>query len=873
MNRKLKISEAVALVLAGLPLPVFAQSGDATTDAAATNGDELSEITVTGYRASLRDAIEVKKATVGIVEAISSKDIGVLPDVTIAETLARLPGINTVRDRGNDSQAAIRGLGPRMVLGLINGREMASSEPDRNVRWEVFPSEIVSGAEVYKSSQADLDSGGISGTVDIQTIRPLDYKGPALYFRAGPAYYEGGGNLPDYDQTGYRASGAYVTEFTPNVGFVISASLQKQRNGYESIGGGGWNNLAPGAVEPGGPLVESPWGASIDEKAIDTNRASVATSLQWRAADSFEGRIDLLGSRVKLSERDDGGWFTDWGNWGGYNTGTPGAEGYNNNVVVGDSLVATDMTFDSTYHPYVSLYKQGMDLVATGFNGKWSLDQWTLVTDIAYSQAERSGIWQAVEMYNNAGPASYDYSGRLPIVEVGTDAWQAANAGQLFPNTGQAAVSRLRDTMKNAQVDAERALEGGFLSAFKFGVRYTDRAKEDAEPGTVANVDPLDWAAPVPVNMLRPWKYQYFTAPTFVSGDFNELAVALYGEAGLDSLNADYKNTPFVSKVEEKVTEAYVMAKYATQLGSVSVDGNFGVRAVKVDQSSFGPSNGTDITVDQDYTKYLPSLTGRLDFGDGNFLKFGLSRALSRPPLNDLRVDRAFSTLPPYTGGGGNPDLKPYVADQIDISYEKYFRDDGLFAIAGFAKRIKNYIGFDTRTLLIPGFDQPVTYTSPFNSEDTGTLKGIELSYQTPFYFIPHMENFGVYSNLALTDSDIHENSPASNPLPMNGVAKRTAILDFWYAGSKFDARVGLKYHTDYTLLFTWSSSGLQTVKAETMLDFSAGYKFSDHVSLRFQAGNLLNTPLRLFDNNNENQIARNDVYGRHYLMDVTFKY
>jgi len=869
--KTIRISDAVALVLAGLPLSVLAQSAE-TQQPATTNSDDLSEITVTGYRASLREALEIKRASTGVVEVISSKDIGVLPDVTIAETLARLPGLNTVRDRGNDSQAAIRGLGPRMVLGLINGREMASSEPDRNVRWEIFPSEIVSGVQVYKSSQADLVSGGISGTVDIQTLRPLGYDGPKLTFRAGPSYYDGGTELPEQDQVGYRASGAYVAEFTPNVGLVIAGSLQKQPNGYENVMGGGWNNAAPGPVAEGGPLVQNPWGASIEEKGIESTRASLSTSLQWRAGDVFEGRLDALGSKVDISEHDAGGWYSDWGNWAGGATGTLANPGFTNNVIKNGSLVASDMTFDSTYNSYSARYKQDMNLLATGLNGKWSLDDWTLVADLAYSEAERYGIWQAVRMNANVGAMSFDYTGELPKVWAETDPYTAATQDQMFPATGQADVSHLRDSMSTANFDVNRAIEGGFLSGIKFGARYSDRSKEDSEPATAVTVAPVDGATPVDSDLLSPWDYKKFTMPTMVAGNFNELATALYGTAGLDLLNYDYKHAPFVSEVEEKVTEAYLMANYATQLGSMAFDGNFGVRVIDVDQTSTGPSNGVDISVSNSYSKALPSFTGRLELSEGQYLKFGLSRGLSRPPLNDLRVDRSFSTTPPLTGGGGNPNLKPYVADQLDFAYEKYFRQDGLFGVAGFAKRIHNYIGYETRNINIDGVAQPVAFTSPFNSEDAGTLKGVEFSYQTPFFFIPHMENFGVYSNLALTDSDIHENSPADNPYPMNGVAKRTAIVDVWYAGARLDARLGFKYHSPYTILFTWSSSGLAAVKAETMLDYSMGFKLNDRVNLRFQAANLLDTPLRLYDNNNVSQIARNDVYGRHYLLDVTFK-
>jgi hypothetical protein len=88
---------------------------------------------VTGIRGSLRDALEVKRNSDLVVDAISADNIGQLPDVTIAESINRLPGVNATRDRGNDGQAVVCGLGARLVLGTVNGR-VASSEPDRNVR-------------------------------------------------------------------------------------------------------------------------------------------------------------------------------------------------------------------------------------------------------------------------------------------------------------------------------------------------------------------------------------------------------------------------------------------------------------------------------------------------------------------------------------------------------------------------------------------------------------------------------------------------------------------------------------------------------------------------------------------------------------------
>ncbi len=168
--------------------------------------DNLSEVVVTGVRLAMKDSISVKKNSELIGDNISTQEIGQLPDVTIAEELNRLPGVNTTRDRGNASQASVRGLGPRLVLGLINGREVASSEPSQDLRWEIYPSEILSGAVVYKSQDAALIPGGIAATVDIRTIYPLDYKGPEFSVRAGPTYNDEGKDLPDYDTLGYRGS-------------------------------------------------------------------------------------------------------------------------------------------------------------------------------------------------------------------------------------------------------------------------------------------------------------------------------------------------------------------------------------------------------------------------------------------------------------------------------------------------------------------------------------------------------------------------------------------------------------------------------------------------------------------------------------------
>src|SRR4029077_20316448 len=132
----------------------------AAAAAGASDSDSLTEIVVTGVRQAMRDSIDVKKHSDMIGDNITTAEIGQLPDVTIAEGLNRLPGVNTTRDRGTSSQATGRRLRPRFVLGLVNGREVASSEPSQDLRWEIYPSEVLGGAVVNKIQDAALIPGG-----------------------------------------------------------------------------------------------------------------------------------------------------------------------------------------------------------------------------------------------------------------------------------------------------------------------------------------------------------------------------------------------------------------------------------------------------------------------------------------------------------------------------------------------------------------------------------------------------------------------------------------------------------------------------------------------------------------------------------------
>ena len=144
--------------------PAFAQDEDSQAD----------EIVVTGFKSSLENSVAAKRDNTSIVEAVSAEEIGKLPDVSIAESLGRLPGLATQRLNGRSNVLSIRGLGPDFSTALLNGREQVTTSDNRGVEFDQYPAELLSSALVYKTPYAGLIGQGLAGTVDLRTIRPLD---------------------------------------------------------------------------------------------------------------------------------------------------------------------------------------------------------------------------------------------------------------------------------------------------------------------------------------------------------------------------------------------------------------------------------------------------------------------------------------------------------------------------------------------------------------------------------------------------------------------------------------------------------------------------------------------------------------------------
>ena len=333
------------------------------------------------------------------------------------------------------------------------------------------------------------------------------------------------------------------------------------------------------------------------------------------------------------------------------------------------------------------------------------------------------------------------------------------------------------------------------------------------------------------------------------------------------------------TEVEEKTYEGYVRLDFKSTVGGMPLTGDVGLRVAHVttDSSGWQTLDGgntySPVSVSNEYTDVLPSLNAILHLTDTQLLRFGASIAISRPPLDALTT--GFSLNPtgnPPTGGGGNPKLDPYKADQIDFSYEWYFHEESLFAIAPYYKYVKTYIGASQSTETINGTQYIIT------SENN--TKGGEIGRRRTHAADAILLSAGIPAGFR----HLRESRPGGIEYPRSGAASGHPIPDGrlrqGHLGSSICSTTRaasnrawpLKHHTPFTVAPTWVGTTLKMLEPETTLDASVSYTFRKDWSVRLQGRNLTNERARFTADNNPQNLANDggyQVYGRSYLLDV----
>lgn len=911
-SARLLCGAATFLALTATGAPVMAQETD-EEKAAVAEGQGEDAIVVTGIRGSIQSSLDAKRNATSIVEVIAAEDIGLLPDQSIADTLARLPGVTAQRVRGRSQQISIRGLGPDFSLSLLNGREIVSAGNNRGIEFDQFPSELIGQGVVYKTGDAQLAAIGIAGAVDLRTIRPLDSNKRQITVSGTYTINDSGSLNPDFASDGYRFFGSYIDQNADGtIGWSLGATIQSIPTQF--ISRELKTNQFQIARTPGGVIypADNPRQGVVSR---NFERTSVAGSLQFEPSDSFSLTLDGFYTNT-----------TDSGIFRGTETPIASWSGASFVGAQGSGPFADSATYSAVV-PILRTDTEGADseIFALGGNMEWkATDNLGFVLDYGYSTLDRNDI--DYESYAGTGRARLGLQDRLTFtfpddgqytIASQVDYTNPANVLLTDPGGwGQVGFIKqpiIEDELHQLRAETYWEFDGGFIDRITVGWLYTDRQK---------SFDSNE-------SFLRP-------TPAFGNG-LRVPTGAIVGSTDTKSLGMDilaYDPSSFLTDgtylvekatfdtqwvVEEKIHNFYIQANIDGDLGSVPVRGNIGLRYADTEQGSTGTIAGGINTVEASYDNWLPSMNLAFEIMPDTFIRLAAAKTITRARLdqmtanqnigfnalscidtnNDQRPDRVIAFNPPsvvcFNLGGGNPALQPYSSTSYDISFEKYFSPGTAIILAAFHKDLSDWvIDFSELTDLTQSIQnfgagaflqanpQVATgiFNGPVNFAD-GTITGVEGTIRLNFGdFSDALDGFGGFASVTYADAEVQNQN--FNPIAIPGYSDVTWSGDIFYEKYGFRAKLAARYRNGFlseVQNFDGSLSGAQA-QPETILDAQIGYTFSNEGSFL----NGVQILAEVFNLTNEPFVTENDLFNaggqqvgtfpsRHELYGRTFNF
>jgi iron complex outermembrane recepter protein len=930
----------------GIALFATAFSGTALAQEAPA-ADEGDEIIVTGFRASVENAIEAKRSTDFIADIISADDIAGLPDVSIAESLARLPGVTSQRTSGQASAINIRGLSQDLVSATLNGREQVATSGDRIIEFEQYPSELLSQAAVYKTPVASIIEGGIAGKVELKTVRPLSSKDSfsgQVNFRG--LYNDRANQSPDVSNKGYRASGSVQFKLADDtLGIALGYSRLFQPNvatrfvqfDFPSPG----NNGSPvrDLNGDGQPEIFNFGFEGIQFGGRETRDGAIGV-VEWKPSDRLTLLIDGYYSRFKSAVKRRGFRVT---------AAQSGDNQFVNPVIVNNAVVGGRVTnrigsSGAGFALGTELVNQDEgrldELYTIGGNLAYDVsDRLKASVDVSYSRGE--------SFFNNSGvnvtPFTQTAGGLVPsnsipgiitvdsqlnglnlptIRQITTDFTDLTAAGGGFLLSGQFLVPR-RDTDELFAVAGDLVFDAGegFIKTIKVGGRY---AKRDGERVVTSfntfGIPGGPLQLPASLVSTRGFEGGFARAglPNFGVVDINGAFNLAFGNTlgtrqPTDQLAFDFTIDQSF-KIDEETYTGYGQIDFSTIAGSLPFRGNIGLRVIRTDQSSTVFSvipglvdnlltppplreNRRFVTRGKTFTDFLPSVNTILEITSKDLLRLSYTQQISRPRFVDLRAAISVDTGADgnTSGGGGNPLLDPFKADQFDLSYERYFGKSGIISVAAFYKNLRSFIVQGT----IPNFDfvaagvtpppRPGTnipgnavgsFNAPVNGQG-GFVYGFEFGFSKTFVELPSpFDGLGVVVNYAFSQSDLSTTSSTSGRtlnLDLAGLSKHVLNPTIFYEKAGFGARVSGRYRSSFVSPQIGISELVISSGSETIVDAQISYEFPETsilkgLKLLAQANNLTDEPTRTFFGQRE-QTGTIQNFGRTFFLGATYKF
>lgn len=750
MHNKNKLSAVIGLLTTVAGTQAIAQ--DTNIPSGAT--EQVEELMVTGIRGSLQRSMDVKRAAGGVVDAISSEDIGKFPDTNLAESLQRITGVSIDRSGGEGQLITVRGFGPEFNTVLINGRQMATENLSRAFSFDTVASELVSGLEVYKTSSATMQSGGVGSTVNVKTARPFDIGDFKVAGSVKAALEE------NSEETTPQVSGLVSNVFNDGkFGVLLALSHQERDTRLNQAQMDGWlenvgiptAELNGGAGVPAGTTIFSP--RNYDHKVTfeERTRTNASLVLQFAATDDLTITTDAIYSDFDVETN-----ALSYGHWFTAPNITDATTDANGTVI--DLRQEVGLATDMHAKKFDRLTKNSL----FGINADWQAsDKLNLNFDITTSTAERAanngggdqlsliGYANRVrfQVDNNILPLASDFATANPNIfsgqqELNGTAYRdpsAANyvapagVGDLLDKSNSRAHVMLRrgwaveDQVNQFKMDGtwdEDSSSG--LVKVKFGTMFSSEEKA-LERWDNEGVGIHCTYCGYPDSPIIPADMQYvfdagsdFLSGVSGSGRMPTQWLAHDGEAQFAYLESTSgKNFDAVKRdnsfvVKEDTLSFYLESEFAGELNGMPISAIGGVRVESTDVTVTGteaPVTGLRIldetemlaefgtaqaiNVDNSYDAILPNMSIKLDITDDMVVRMGASKSLTRPTLTSMAPVTVITTTRQggnLTSTSGNAALKPFESDNFDLSWEWYYGDASYVSAGYFKKDVANFI-------------------------------------------------------------------------------------------------------------------------------------------------------------------------------------
>jgi TonB-dependent receptor len=803
----------------------------------------LDPVVVTApYAASLGRALMLKRRAPYGMDAVSAEDIARLPAVNAAEALQLAPGVSLERHRGIGLYVSVRGLGPQFQNVLLNGRSVAMNDlvenggfRGRQFRFEMLPADAIERIEVAKTTTADMDEGALGGNIDVRTFKPLEQSRRAAISIRGSRGQSG--------KVDPAVSGVWSwINDGGSLGLLAAGVTDRRRVRNDRLYQTGWNLDRFKSVL--GPGLYTPTRTRPTVELEDRRLASADFALQWRPSAAWRSDIDLLLTRLDAHYDEFGlDIYPDDPTFSAPSF-VPGTQ-----IIVGDTVRAG--TIDNVRwmaSRETSLNRH--DLAAFGAHQHWSEGPWSVEADYAYSRArsyhpDGQGTVRARAAF--FAPLSFDFGqgrGAGPALMTPIN---YADPGQFVGQAFDYTWKDSRDTDEAIKLDASRTFDGplGKLSA---GLERRRRVRDYRRRDWI-----LDTVVGAPLTTLGAKSYGLTPFSNFLAGTNGDLprrwvapdARAFYGRLFTPEIAAQPPSTSDLRNsfvVEEKIRSAYVRADFTGAWFGRAVDGDMGVRYAHTDQVSAGVLSSGAIPIPAEWRKsygdWLPSANLRMTLRPDLLLRLGASRVVNRPNVvdNAPRITLARDTP---TANGGNPDLDPFLATQLDVSLEWYLASGGALTGAVFDRRLDHYITAQNTYIQVPGRGEVLLSTN-VNGGDA-RIQGLEAAYSQTFRSLPApFDGLGVQGSVTLVRS--RANYFAGDRVIRNallGLSRTNYSLLAFYERGRASVRLGYAWRGPYLTTIGSSVTAPSHTEAFGSLDGAASWRIDRRATLTLEGVNL----------------------------------